>query len=134
MRPPVRIALAVVAVALLVLGAWALWGADASEEEVAPASVANVAPDAVIAPELTVANVRMAGGEVSASVTNTESESMDRVVVRFDLFSGGAPAGDASAVAFGVAPGATVRVSSTVPGPVTIDSVVVRETVATPGL
>ena len=83
---------------------------------------------------MTVASVQVGAGEVSANVTNRAGVRMDRVVVRFDLYSGGAPAGDASAVAFGVAPGATVRVSSEVPGPVAIDSVAVRETVGTPAL
>ena len=140
MTRPVRLLLvaiaAVVGVALLL---WLAFPGDAADdaaegpETVMPATAPGEAPPTVdFSAELEVANVRLAGGAVSATITNTSSLSLTRAVVRFDLFSGGEKVAEASASRFGLGPGASAEVSTEVRGPVTVDSVAVRETVATP--
>ena len=82
--------------------------------------------------EVEVSGVRLEGGTLTATLTNRSAVMLDRAVARFDLYSGGAVVGDASVSTFGLGPGSAAEASTEVPGPVTADSVAVRETVATP--
>ena len=131
MSNTVRIGLlATFVVVLIGLGVWFVGSGDASEPD-APSDAAGVEVSGEAAPELLVQGVTLGASEVSASVTNTSAQPLDRAVVRFDLYGGGEVVGSATASTFGLGAGATRVLSAEVEGPASVDSVAVRETVAT---
>lgn len=130
MSNTVRIGLlATLVVVLIGMGVWFVGSGDASEPDEPAETGVEVSGEA--APELLVEGVTLGSGEVSATVTNTSDQPLDRAVVRFDLYSRGEAVGSATASTFGLGAGASTRLSADVEGPVAIDSVAVRETVAT---
>ena len=139
MTRPVRLILVIIAAAVGI--AFILWlarGGDTSDdaldapETVGATDVPPAAPPTVdFSDELRVEGVALGDGAVSATITNTSSQMLSRAVVRFDLFSQGEKVAEASASRFGLGPGGTAEVSTEVRGPVAVDSVAVRETVAT---
>ncbi|PAP76418.1 FxLYD domain-containing protein [Rubrivirga marina] len=131
-RPARLVALIVAVAALVALALWAFGRGDEGEAEEQQAAADPVAEMEALNAQVEVSGISLGDGTLSATLTNRSGVMLDRAVARFDLFSGGESVADASVSTFGLGPGNSAEVSTDLPGPVTIDSAAVRETVATP--